>query len=120
MRNRLVRGLIASMFAAGVGLAGTAQAAQAVAPSAAKPAVAGAASLDGTWACFVPDGYTFDKVESRLGQCGSGFATRYRLRTPADLVWACFVPDGFTFDMTQNRLGQCSERGFATSYRLRG
>ncbi len=89
-------------------------------PTQARSAQARPASLDNTWACSVPAGYTYDQVANRLNVCSpSGFAYSYHLRTPSDGVWACTVPSGFTYDQVANRLNVCSPSGFAYSYHLR-
>ncbi|MGE7437453.1 MULTISPECIES: hypothetical protein [Kitasatospora] len=78
-------------------------------------------SLDNAWACSLPNGYTYDQVQSLIGACGaSGFAIRYHLRVPADGLWACEVPPGFTYDQAQRLIGICSTFGFAYRYHLRG
>ena len=77
-------------------------------------------NLDGTYACSVPAGYTWDQVVSQLGVCSpTGFANSYRLRSPADGIYVCSVPSGFVWDQVVNNLSVCSPSGFANSYRLR-
>ncbi len=77
-------------------------------------------NLDGTWACSVPAGYTYDQVQNQLNVCNpSGFANSYRLRAPADNIYTCTVPSGFTYDRVVNNLNVCSPSGFANSYNIR-
>lgn len=77
-------------------------------------------NLDGTWACSVPAGYTWDQVQNQLNVCNpSGFAFSYHLRRPANGIWVCSVPSGFTWDQVTNNLNVCSPSNFAFSYHLR-
>ena len=79
------------------------------------------ASLDNTWACSVPAGYTYDQVQNNLNVCSpSNFAYSYHLRTPQDNIWACSVPtSNLTYDRVQDNLNVCSPSNFAYSYHLR-
>jgi hypothetical protein len=77
------------------------------------------AILDGTWACSVPAGYTYDAVSNQLGVCNpTGFAYSYRLRIPRDNIWVCSVPT-YTYDAVSNQLSVCNPSGFAYSYHMR-
>jgi hypothetical protein len=82
-------------------------------------ATARPASLDGTWACSVPAGYTFDSVTATSACATSGVATMVRLRVPVNGLWACTVPPGFTFSQTQ-ATSACARSGVATMYLLVG
>ncbi|WP_405015823.1 hypothetical protein OHV05_00985 [Kitasatospora sp. NBC_00070] len=80
-----------------------------------------AAGLDGTWACSVPAGYTYDQVQ-QTRQCSGGAgwtSTVFRLRTPAEGVLSCTPVDGFVYDNVT--LGSaCAQTGpQAPGYRLR-
>jgi hypothetical protein len=79
------------------------------------------ASLDGTNACSVPAGYTYDIASSQLGgPCNPrGFATVYHLRLPVEGLMACTVPAGFTYDIAQQTLNQCAVGASAVAYHLR-
>ncbi|HEY0639316.1 MAG TPA: S8 family peptidase [Pseudonocardiaceae bacterium] len=78
-------------------------------------------NLDGTWACSVPAGYTYERTQNSLNsQCNpSGWATQYLLRSPADGIWVCTVPTGWTYERTSSNLNVCYHSGFATSYLIR-
>jgi len=77
-------------------------------------------NLDGTYACSVPSGYTYDLVVSRLNECSpNNFANSYRLRLPRDNISTCTVPSGYTYDLVTSRLNTCSPNNFANSYRIR-
>ena len=76
----------------------------------------GALDLDGTWACSVPSGYTWDQVE-RTSACGS-LSYRYRLRTPVNGLWACAIPFGWTYDSIRST-SVCGSTG-PYQYRLLG
>lgn len=77
-------------------------------------------NLDGTWACSIPAGYTWDRVISQLNVCSpSGFANSYHLRAPANNIYVCSVPSGYVWDRVQNQLNVCSPSGFANSYHMR-
>ncbi|MBO4205557.1 S8 family serine peptidase [Micromonospora echinofusca] len=77
-------------------------------------------NLDGTWACSVPAGYTWDRVTNDLNRCNpSGWAYTYHLRAPADNITVCSVPSGYTWDRVTNDLSVCSPSNFAYSYHLR-
>ncbi|SCE87225.1 hypothetical protein GA0070618_1544 [Micromonospora echinospora] len=56
-------------------------------------------SLDGTWSCSVPSGYTWDWVQVS-NSCGS-LRYQYRLRTPVNGLWACSIPMGWAYDAIQ-------------------
>ncbi|WP_344441190.1 hypothetical protein [Kitasatospora nipponensis] len=80
-----------------------------------------AAGLDGSWACSVPAGYTYDQVQ-QTRQCSGGSSwtsTVFHLRTPAEGVMSCTPVDGFVYDYVS--LGSaCAQIGpQAASYRLR-
>src|SRR6266566_2746336 len=88
------------------------------APTSAQPARP--ASLDGTWACSVLAGYTYDEVINQLAVCNpTGLAYSYRLRTAGDNKWLCAVPAGYTYDEVTNQLDICNPSGLAYSYRMR-
>jgi hypothetical protein len=75
-----------------------------------------ASAADGDWACSVPAGYTYDRMDRYL-QCGSGYI--YHLRVPADGLWACTVSEGFTHDRADLAF-QCNPRDSrATIYHIR-
>ncbi|MGQ0840002.1 S8 family peptidase [Actinokineospora sp.] len=77
-------------------------------------------NLDGTYACSIPPGYTWDQVVNQLNVCNpSGFANSYRLRSPANNIYVCSVPSGYVWDQVSNQLNVCNPSGFANSYRLR-
>ena len=77
-------------------------------------------NLDNTWACSVPAGYTYDRVQSQLNVCVPGnFANSYHLRAPADNIFTCNVPSGFTYDRVVSNLNVCSPNNFANSYNIR-
>ena len=77
-------------------------------------------NLDGTYACSVPAGYTWDQVVSQYNVCAPfAYANSYRLRSPADGVSVCSVPSGWVWDQVVNQLNMCSPSNFANSYRLR-
>lgn len=80
-----------------------------------------ASAADGSfWACRVPEGYTYDRVEERLNECStSGFATSYHVVKPADNIWVCRMRPGFTYDRVDSRPATCGINGFATSYHMR-
>ncbi len=78
-------------------------------------------NLDGTWACSVPAGYTYDRVVNELNTCVPGsFANRYHIRAPQDNIYVCAIPaSGFTYDRVVNQLNVCSPSSFANSYNIR-
>ncbi len=76
----------------------------------------GTLGLDGTWACSVPSGYTWDQVEP-TGTCGS-LSYRYRLRTPVNGLWACAIPFGWSYDSLR-ATSVCGSTG-PYQYRLLG
>nr|QLJ96240.1 hypothetical protein HZU44_27860 [Micromonospora carbonacea] len=76
----------------------------------------GALGLDGSWACYVPSGYTWDQVEP-TGACGS-LSYRYRLRVPVNGLWACAIPFGWTYDSIRST-SVCGSTG-PYHYRLLG
>lgn len=93
------------------------------APAQSEPAVvnapAAAANLDNTWSCNVPANYVWDRTQRVLNTCGSGWAFRYRLRTPRNNLVSCTTRPGFTYDVVYNHLNVCNPGGFQFSYRLR-
>ncbi len=58
-----------------------------------------AQSLDLTWSCSVPSGYTWDWVQVS-NTCGS-LRYQYRLRTPVNGRWVCSIPWGWSYDAVQ-------------------
>ncbi|MCH0561280.1 hypothetical protein I3F55_32230, partial [Streptomyces sp. MUM 16J] len=74
---------------------------------------AGRAAAGGYWACSVPAGKTYSKVDRRLNACNSnGWGYSYYVVAPADNLWACTVPSGFTYDRADRRLNTCSAQGW--------
>ncbi|WBB77889.1 hypothetical protein O7606_16630 [Micromonospora sp. WMMD882] len=121
-RNAVLRRILAVVALAAVPLLFTPNAIPAYANAAPQEVVVNGngapatLSLDGTWACSVPSGYTWDIVEP-TGACGS-LNYRYRLRTPVTGLWACHIPFGWSYDSLRST-SACGTTG-PYQYRLVG
>ena len=77
----------------------------------------GTVVVDGSWACSVPAGYTYDYADRRP-ECGMQLG--YRIRVPVDGLWACLTVGNFTHDYAY-KTWTChpSNPNQATMYHLR-